>query len=254
MDRDVAQDRGYLVVRLPEQTAVRAKRLGDTSADPGAYFSYLKQLHDRIPEVLSMSYAGVDRFPVECGTGDMAYLDHAARVAALAVMRSIGLDATAASGAAEERASLLLAHRLRRSRETYLVDADFDPDLIPDLVLAREVHAATQIPRAWDIINVMRGDLLGAAGRATRFDVATWSAQHVSAIRDVFLAPEYSPAVPRRLSQLAQFVRRLGRDMLFSERAVAHEFLQWYQSNESDEGSCGRLPMCVVGVVPCGVL
>lgn len=164
--------------------------------------------------------------------------------------RDVGTPPGRHAFGSDPEAQTLMADLL--ARPGHWIFPDFDPDLLPDLEMARAVHAACRQPEEREIVRIARPEhvkphtLLG-------YDVGTWEECRVSAVRDCLIRPWRHPPPEEALEPLRKIAAVLNEHMLFGSLSDAQAFAAWYREqtwaeDASDEASFE--PIAVEAVDP----
>jgi hypothetical protein len=146
----------------------------------------------------------------------------------------------------DERAARLMLERLGPDPNIAGHVEFVNSCVLPDLGLAREVHALTGRPDDREVIRVERTSKRAAT--TLGFDVGQWGGSPFSVILDTMLHPQWHAAPDEEVPELAAFARRLNEHLLFPTAAEAQAFHDWYVAKAWAE--IGTFPVIRVDAVP----
>lgn len=203
---DPNQNEGYLVVLKPAQAFAAWKDGSERRAGTANVASFCAALRSALPTVAASRYRGVQRYPIDRGGSE--------------------------DGPAERNRN---DRARRRIHELYGPDPClywtqppwFDPDLLPNLGVAREILQLSDQPSEREIVRVTRGSV-AAAQETLGFDVGYWGSDHFSALADSVLLPRWHACPPEHFASIERWVRALNEHMLFRTAADAMAYRRWY--------------------------
>lgn len=206
---DANQRAGYLVLLRADRALARwHDEVVARASDLEAFEGYVAALRGLQPGLARPRYRGIDRYPVERGNGDLGGTGENQR-AARRLLEIFGPDPT-----------------MHWSQPPW-----FDPDLIDEPGLAREILALTDDPGEHELVYVSRGTATLDA-RTLGFDVGYWGSDHFSLIADALVTPRWHPAPLTVLNELAVWAATLNEALLFSTAEAAAEYREWYRTQD----------------------
>ncbi len=221
---------GFLVLMTGSTAALEFEWSLRCRASEAEARSVLAELRAALPEVDPTTYLGFDREPIGRAIDGLKLVDLPAtdpRVLGRFVEEfgrsPPGLPADVHS------AERHIRERLGPDPTMYWAVHFVDSDLLPTLVLAREVKSLVVHSEDYEIVRVERGSEARHAS-TLGFDVGTWGSDHFSIVRDAMLAPRWHPAPEEDFASLREHAARLGDHALFETAAAARAFRDWYRS------------------------